>query len=374
MNPDRVAAFPLSPDLVMLNHASFGLPTRAVMDRAQCVREALELDALALIDVDALVPQLRDASAATARQLGLSAGALTLTHNATTGAAALMRSLALRAGGTVVVLSTEYDSVLRGWRVRCEETGAALRRVEVPLPLQSADQLVVELERQVAGDVSVAQLSLVASSTAIAFPVGALSRWFRDRGARVVLDVAHGPGHVALEPRAWGVSAMFGTIHKWFPSPRPVGMLWVDDDLRDVVRPAEVSLTWDSDDLVERFSWPGTFDPTPRLCVADALAAWEGWRAAGELERCGSLADYASAALERIGGVPTSPPGLRAPRLRAVVLPARSRDDVRAALERAGVRAWTGVGPNGETMLRVATHVYNDAADVDRLCEVVGAA
>jgi len=370
---EQVARFALSPELVMLNHASFGVMTTETMELASAVRAELELDSLALVDVEALVPRLRTAAAAGARVLGLDPAATTLTQNATAGAAALMRSLPLDRGDAVVVLSSEYASVLRGWQVRCNEVGARFVHVEVPMPLRSSAALLERLEASVRGDVAVVQLSLVTSSTAVALPVAEVAAWGRSRGAVVVLDAAHGPGHVAVQPDAWDVDAMFATMHKWFPTPRPVGLLWLSAPLLDVVRPAEVSLTWDSSDLVERFSWPGTFDPTPRLCLPAAIEAWAAWEAAGDLARSADVARYASRRLEAVGGVATATEQFLAPRLRAVALPSHDRAELLGAMAAKGLRGWTGLGPSGETMLRVATHVYNDESDVDRLCDVVAA-
>jgi isopenicillin-N epimerase len=372
MRADEVARFPISPELVMLNHASFGLMTRRMMALADRTRAELEADSLALVDVDALVPRFQRAAGAVEHRLGLKAGSVALTQNATSGGAALMRSLPLEAGDQVVVLSTEYDSVVRGWQVRCQEAGAHFVRCVVPIPVTSATQLLDALHAQVHGRVRIAQLSLVSSSTAMRFPVAELAAWFEERGAQVLLDVAHGPGHVPLAPEAWGVAAMFGTLHKWFPTPRPVGMLWVCDELRGVVRPAEVSLTWDADDLVERFAWPGTLDPTPRLCVEVALEQWTTWKDDGDLARCEGVADYASGQLARVGEA-TSAPEFFSSRLRAVVVPGHTRTSLRGVLDAAGIRAWAGNGPSGETLLRVATHVFNEESDVDRLVSAVAA-
>ena len=84
------------------------------------------------------------------------------------------------------------------------------------------------------------------------------------------------------------------------------------------------------------------------------------------------LADYASERLARIG-TPTSDREFLPPRLRAVILPGHSREAVRAALDAASIRGWTGIGPRGETLLRVAIHVFNDEADVELLCDVIHA-
>jgi streptomycin 6-kinase len=69
-----------------------------------------------------------------------------------------------------------------------------------------------------------------------------------------------------------GVDAAFGTVHKWFPVPRSVGILWTAPGLAGQVHPAEASLTYDADTLDRRFAWPGTFDPAARLVVPDAVS------------------------------------------------------------------------------------------------------
>jgi isopenicillin-N epimerase len=367
----RVDEFPMSPDLVMLNHASFGLMTTSIMRNAERERAALELDSLALIDVESLAPRLRQIAARAAQHFGLEEHAFALTENATSGAAAIMRSLPLSGDSCVAVLSTEYASITRGWQVRCEEAGARFIPITVPTPLSSTEQLIDAIEDQVRAEVTIAQVSLISSSTAIAFPVRELASWFRDRGATVVLDAAHGPGHVPLHPVEWGVAAMYGTMHKWLPTPRPIGFLWLDDELGKVVRPAVVSLTWDAPHLVERFAWPGTYDPTPRLCLEAAIHEWARWESAGDLRRCEALACYASERLARAGASATSSDAFLPPRMRAATLPRVSLEDLRVRLEVAGIRAFTGYGPSGETTLRVATHVYNEESDIERVCDVV---
>jgi isopenicillin-N epimerase len=208
-------------------------------------------------------------------------------------------------------------------------------------------------------------MSLISSSSAVCFPVKTVAEWTHERGGRLILDAAHGPGHVPLDPEGWGVDAMFGTIHKWYPTMRPVGLLWMTDKFAEHVRPAEVSLTWDSGDLVERFSWPGTFDPIPRLTVDAAIEEWHEWQASGALDRCRDLADAATRLLSDAGGVPTASPEFSPPRLRAFIFNGIARQQLKETLIRAGLRAWVGPGTDGECILRISTHVYNDLSDVE---------
>jgi isopenicillin-N epimerase len=224
-----------------------------------------------------------------------------------------------------------------------------------------------------AGDrVAILQFSTITSSAALQLPVNRLADWGHERGALVLVDAAHGPGHVDVG--SWeGVDAAFGTVHKWISVPRSVGILWTTPELVDVVSPAETSLTFDDSSLGRRFSWPGTFDPAPRLCIPDALAVQAAWVEAGEISRCEKLADQASDILTAAGAIPTAGAGLLPPRMRAFLLPGVPTPMLRQRLQDADIRAWSGDYGDSACLLRVATHVYNDLDDVEALAAEISA-
>jgi selenocysteine lyase/cysteine desulfurase len=170
-------------------------------------------------------------------------------------------------------------------------------------------------------------------------------------------------GHVPLDVASLGAAAVFGSLHKWLPVPRSVGFLWLAPELREVVRPAQVSLQWDSGDLVQRFGWRGTWDPASALGVEAALAELATWDRAGELTRAREVADHVSAALCELGLGQTAGEGLAPPRLRGFLIPGVELADLRSSLDAYKVRAWTGRSAEGVTIVRVSTHVYNDSED-----------
>lgn len=363
MRSDWTAIFPLRPDLVMFNHASFGLATTELLARGEEIRRHLESDPAFELG-QALQEGLARAQVEICGELGLDARLCALTTSATSAAAAVQRSLPLAAGQIVVSLSIEYSSVLRGWKRRCEEVGAELRVIDVDIPLSDEQALIAGMDAAVPEQVAVVQISAVSSSTALRLPVLRITEWGHERGAVVVVDAAHGPGHISVAE--WDeVDIVFGTLHKWFPVPRAVGILWAASTLVDIIRPAEVSLTWDCETLGARFGWPGSFDPTARLCIPDALACGRRWVAMGEIARCEQLADYASAELSRVGADLTGGTDLLSPRLRSFLLRGVPINILRARLLDAGVRAWTEAYGETASLLRLATHVYNDEDDVE---------
>ena len=171
--------------------------------------------------------------------------------------------------------------------------------------------------------------------------------------------------------RRWNADASFATLHKWLPGPRSSGVLWMRDDLTATIRPGEVSLTWDADELGERFAWPGTYDPAPRLVLPDAIAQWHEWRAAGLFDRAAELADDFTEALAAAGAVPTAGSALRPPRLRSFLLEGVPPDRLRAALAEAGIVAPVIPHSEASSLLRIATHVYNDHDDLEAVTRLV---
>ncbi|MGN2641425.1 aminotransferase class V-fold PLP-dependent enzyme [Nocardia takedensis] len=368
MNPHAYEDFLLDPDLVQLNHASYGVTSRRVATEAETVRRHIESDPTRFLGTE-LRDKLRFSVAEVATFLGLDLQQIALCSNATSGATAIIASLPLRPTDTVVVLDTEYSSVVEVWRVACARVGACLHVVEVPLPFPGVEELLGELDARITTDIRYLQMSLVSSSAALRIPVDPISAWARTRGGQVVLDAAHGPGHLDMAPALAGVVAAFGTLHKWLPTARPIGFLWLAPELIELVRPPEVSLTWHCQGLVERFSWPGTFDPAPRLCVAAAIEQWSRWHDNGRWDFCLSLADEFTSALVELDLRPVAESEYRAPRMRSFLFDRATVADVKSILGPAGIRVWVGTAPSGRTLLRISTHTYNDHNDIDRLMD-----
>lgn len=367
------ALFPFDPARTHLNHASFGVPTLAALDRAERERRRIDADAARGLGPE-LLPRLREAADAAGGLLGAAPGTLALVANSTEGSAAVTASLPLRARDVVVLLDGEYPSVVRGWQVRAAAVGAQVRLAHLALPA-TADGVLDALDAAAPhGPVRVVVASAVTSSTALELPLAAIGGWAADRGAWFVVDAAHVAGHVALDVTALGAAAVFGTLHKWLPVPRGVGFVWAAPALRDVVRPAVVTHAWDATDVVERFGWRGTWDPASALGLPAAIEEHAGWGRDGHRGRAATMADLASARLAAAGLVPTAPAGLLPPQLRAFIVPGVTREDLDAARGEAGLDAWTGLGTAGETVLRIATHVYTDESDLDRLLAVLARA
>lgn len=361
--------FHLATDIVMLNHASYGLASRRCLAAASQTRMAIERDPT--LELGAPLRQRLGAVAAqVASAIGANPSATALTSNATEGSAALSRSLVRGSSETVVMLTLEYSSVIRGWSVRAQELGSQVHVMDVRLPLRDEQQLLDAL-KYAPRTPTLILVSLISSSTSLRFPVEEIARWGHSVGALVIVDAAHGVGHVPVNVAELGADAVFGSLHKWLPVPRSVGYLWVDEQLQSRVRPCDVSLAWDETAFPDRFGWRGTWDPAPPLTLTTAFSQWRDWQETGLLKRSESLSDSASALLTAQGLTPTGPRTLLPPRMRSFLVEGVDSGRLRRQVTASGIRAWVGLTPDNRTLLRVSTHIYNEDADIEMLAEVV---
>lgn len=370
MVPRIADEFPIDDEVVPLNHASFGVATTRMLAVAEEVRRRIERDAAGLLVTESLNAELRVELAAAADFLAAPHDGVALTMNATEASSAVASSLGSRGAVRVAMLETEYPSVMRAWQVATEVHGGSVQLVHLDPPVGSPEDVIRAFDEQVGGDLDIVVANLVTSPTALRLPVEQIAQWASARGAIAVVDAAHGPGHVDVAVTDLGASIVYGTLHKWLPVPRPLGFLYATDELRDLIRPAMVALYRD-DGFAERFAWRGTWDPAPALSFSAALEQWRGWHSDGLLAHAERMADLLSEQLSACGLQPTGAGSMLPPRLRGFVLPGVTEEVLQAAFDDARVRAWVGISPAGQTLLRVATHVYTTEGHVQRLVAAV---
>jgi isopenicillin-N epimerase len=268
----------LDPDVVYLNHGSFGAAPTAVLERQAELRARLERQPVRFLarELEGLLDEARGPLAAF---VGAEPDDLAFVANATSGVNAVLRSLELRPGDELVLTSHEYGASRNALGYAAERAGAEAVVAELPFPVGSEDELVDAVVGALTPRTRLLLLDHVTSPTALVLPVERLAAAAAERGVVVLVDGAHGPGMVEVDLAALeraGVGMYSANCHKWICAPKGSGFLWVQRDLQPLVRPTSISHgasspRTDRSRFRLEFDWTGTFDPTPWLAVPAAL-------------------------------------------------------------------------------------------------------
>lgn len=270
--------FLLDPDIVFLNHGSFGAcprPVFAELQRWQLAMERNPVDFLGRRSAALLLA----ARQRLAQELGASADDLAFVPNATTGVNTVAQSLALQPGDEVLATDHEYGACDATWRQVCQRHGAVYRRVEIPLPFE-AEHFVARLMAAVTPRTRLIFLSHITSTTALIFPVAALCAAARERGIATLVDGAHAPGQIMLGLNAVGADYYTGNCHKWLCAPKGAAFLHVRPERQAGVHAPVVSWGYVAEEAQPAAGMGGHtgFDAYVGRTVLERRLQWQGTR------------------------------------------------------------------------------------------------
>ena len=372
-------AFLLDPDLIFLNHGSFGACPREVFARYQQWQLEMERNPVQFLGRRSAL-LLADARAALGVHLGASGEDLVFVPNATTGVNIVARSLALQQGDEVLGTDHEYGACEATWEFVCQRAGAQYRRVSVPLPFEPATWA-NRLLAAAGPRTKLIFASHISSTTALIFPVAELCAGARKVGIRTLIDGAHAPGQIALDLDAVGADFYTGNCHKWLCAPKGSAFLHARPD-----RQAEVDATvvsWGylagagghsgfdaytgTSTFERRLQWQGTRDLAAFLSVPAAIEFqarhdWPQLRARCHQEALATL----RAVTSRNGLPPIAPDHSFA---QMVTIPVRATDGegLRAHLFEQHRIEVPVTQHAGQTFVRVSVQAYNTQAELDAL-------
>ena len=327
--------FLLDPDVVFLNHGSYGACPRPVFQAWQAWQLELERQPVKFLDSRrALSPRVQAVREAMAAEFGASAEDIVPQVNATQALNIVAQSLDLGPGDEILTTDHEYAALEKTWAYVCQRTGAKVVPVTVPLPLMEEAQFTDALVGAMGPRTRVLFLSHITSATAMVFPIERAVAEARARGIYSVIDGAHAPGHIPLDLTALGADFYAGNCHKWLMAPKGSAFLHVRPELQTMIRPTTISHGWEAgragadpgpfghSAFVDSLEVQGTRDPSAFLAVTEALAfrASHGWDRVAA--RCKAMAYDTGTRLAALTGLtPLCAEDFRAPQMFPVRLP-----------------------------------------------------
>lgn len=379
MPSERAASWSLDPAVTYLNHGSYGACPVEVQARQAELRKELESE-----PVDFLSRRLQGRLDAAREELAAFLGAdpldLAFMPNATTGVNTVLRSLDFAPGDELLTTSHAYAACRKTLDVVASRSGAKVVVAELPFPCPSEDAVVEPVLAAATPRTRLALLDHVTSPTALVLPLKRLVDGLRERGVETVVDGAHAPGMVPLALSELGAAYYTGNAHKWLCAPKGAAFLHVRRDRQAGLHPL-VTSHGSGQGFHAEFDWTGTTDPSPWLCIPEALRVVGGmlpggWSAVMAANH--ALAMEMRALLCARFGLAAPCPEAMAGSMAALPLPAAAPGSPTATLDSDGLAAWfRDRGVEGwfyhhpRPVMRLSAQRYNTLADANRFADLL---
>ena len=273
--PADTSSWLLDPDIVQLNHGSFGATPRPVLDEQDRWRRLVEANPTGFF-LETLEPALDDARARLCTLVGAETDDLVFVTNATMGVNTVVRSLSFEPGDELLTINHVYNACRNALEYAAVKAQATVVIAEVPFPLDSPQRVVDSVLSAVTDRTRFVLIDHVTSPTGLVLPIADIVTPLESQGVTVMVDGAHGPGMVPVDLGRLGASYYTGNCHKWICGPKGSGFLWARPGLGERLVPPVISHGW-NDPRTDRprfhllFDYLGADDPTPHLAVPASI-------------------------------------------------------------------------------------------------------
>jgi isopenicillin-N epimerase len=369
--------FLLDPNIVFLNHGSFGATPRVVFEVYQQWQRELERQPVEFLG-RRFADLMREARRALAEYIHADPLDVVYTPNATTALNIVARSLPLQPGDEILTTNHEYGAMDRMWRFIARKTGAVYRAQPIPVPVTTPHDFVEQFWAGVTSRTRVVFLSHITSPTALIFPVREICQRARRAGIISIVDGAHAIGQIPLDLEELDADFYTSNLHKWLCCPKGSAFLYARRAMQHLIEPLVVSWGYEAEQpgesrFIDEQEWTGTRDIAAYLTTPAALEffrahCWDEQRA-----RCHVLAQYARTRITALTGLPPLSPDSPEWYAQMVTLPLPACD---AAQVKA--RLWNEfrievpiVMWQNRSHLRVSIQAYNTRNDVEQLVDAL---
>ncbi len=305
--------FLLDPEIIFLNHGSFGACPTPIFETYQSWQRQLERQPVEFLG-RRFQELMAEARARLGEFLGAKADDLVYFTNPTSAINMVARNLPLKPGDEILTSDHEYGALDRTWNYICRQHGASYVHQPIDLPLENAQNFVDNFWSGVNSRTRVIFLSHITSPTALIFPLAEICRRARQTDILTIIDGAHAPGQIALNLADLDADIYTGACHKWLMAPKGAAFLYAKRGIQHLLDPLVISWGYESEQpgpsrFIDYHEWQGTRDPSAFLSVPAAIDfhAEYNW---GEVRReCHELAVATRRQIERLTGLaPICPP------------------------------------------------------------------
>src|SRR3954466_1360088 len=225
----RLAEFPVARDSIFMAHAGVCVLPRRVM---KAMSDYLEKCCLEHQESGDVWRRLNEKGKIAAKLIHAKPSEIALLGPTSLGLSLVANGLPWQAGDEIVCYHDDYPANVYPW-MDLQRRGVVLRYVQTDAPGQITPEAV---ERALTPRTKLVALASCHFFSGCRIDVDAIGRMLRDRGVLFCLDAIQTVG--AFETSVEHVDFLSADAHKWMLGPMAAGIVYVREELHDVLRPS----------------------------------------------------------------------------------------------------------------------------------------
>jgi selenocysteine lyase/cysteine desulfurase len=294
---------------------------------------------------------------------------IALLRNATEANSYIANGIDMKPGDEVLMTDQEHPGGEQPWQLKAKRYGIVVRKVTLPMPVQSASQVLNLFNDAITPRTRVMFFSHITTVTGAVLPARQLCALARSKGILSAIDGAHVTGMMQLNIRDLGCDMYTSSPHKWLLSPKGSGYLYVRDEVIDRLWNTIATEGWEEPQLrAERFQRIGSSN-VPSLCGLRASIEMANNIGMERIEkRHRELGDYMLKQMQKRGAESwiAADPSLRCAIVTVNVPPIVRTDLENWLWKTKKIRIRGGTQPS---KLRLSTPYYVQKKEIDRFLE-----
>ena len=268
-------SFMLDPEIIHLNHGSFGATPKPIFDSLISWQKKLEYNPTKHLGLD-IFTQLDISRDYLAQYINCHKDDVVFFPNPSTALNTVIRSLPLKKDDEILTTNHEYGALDKTWNFICKKTGAKYIRQSISIPLLSKNDFIESFKSGITEKTKVIFFSHITSSTGLIFPAKEICKIAKEKNILCIIDGAHVPGHIDLDIKKLDPDIYTGACHKWMCSPKGTAFLYVKKEFQEIMEPLVVSWGYESDtpshsQFLDYMQWQGTNDISSYLTIPDTI-------------------------------------------------------------------------------------------------------
>ncbi len=254
-----------------LNNGSFGATPIKVIDRSREIEIQMETEPVRFF-MEEYPGLLENAINKVSEFCGADPKDLVLIENATSGINTILRSLIpeINKGDVILISDHVYPAIKITTDYICSVTGAEIRIVEIPFPIENIEAITNSFKNSTDSRVTIAIYDHVTSATGLILPVEELTAFFKENGIISIIDGAHAPGMLDLDISALQCDFYVANCHKWLFAPKGCALMYAAHEFQEKIHPLTISHNYKKG-FGEEFAWVGTRNPSSWLALPEAI-------------------------------------------------------------------------------------------------------